>query len=144
MIFNLQGAQSSSSGSLTQGTIAPPDVMKDKVGYKTDSNKVIGTAPFEYIATDDNGVDEYKLFNDPFLDGKIVLDPNGVQKILRVGDAQFDGVWVAGNKVPFNGQWASSCYGNGKFVVTGNSDKALISEDGLTWTTSDVMVTVSL
>ena len=78
MIINRIGKGSGSSTGMTDATISANDVMYKKTAYGS-SGKVIGTAPFEYIGTEDS-IDNYKVLQDEM----DVILPNGEKKILKI------------------------------------------------------------
>ena len=78
MIINRIGKGSGSSTDTTDANISANDVMYEKTAYGS-SGKVTGTAPFEYIGTEDS-IDNYKVLQDEI----DVTLPNGEKKILKI------------------------------------------------------------
>ena len=77
MILNLigKGSYSSSDGSgpgvVGDDNITAADIMNNKIAYNSSDEKIIGTAPFEYIGTEDLIIN-YRVLEDEIY----VLLPN--------------------------------------------------------------------
>lgn len=65
-------------------TISSIEVMNDKV-INSQNEQIVGTAPFEYINTDSNGIDNYKVLEDQIY----IILPNGVKKLLDISGDTF-------------------------------------------------------
>lgn len=136
MIINSQGINRTHD----DGTIRDCDVMNGKIGYCTDNDKVVGTAPFSYT-----GRIAYALYPDPdrgihnfnvsdSLIGSKILDGNKEIQEVSLGDTTVFKVTEEAS-LPASMYCRAACYGGDKFVVIGyNSDKAAYSTDGINWT----------
>ena len=146
MIINLIGQESSidlstdDSGNISgDSDITAADVMNNKIAYNSSNEKLVGTAPFEYIGTED-GIDNYRVLEDEMY----ILLPNNEKRLLKTGYITIDDEWIQ-TTLPASARWNSVCYGNDKFVaVAGNgsytTNIAAYSTDGINWTKTTLPV----
>ena len=93
MIINIfgKGSVKSSGGDSPTGStdVTEEYIMNNKIAYNSSNEKIIGTAPFEYIGTENN-IDNYRVLEDEMY----ILLPNDERKLLKTGLIDIDDEWA--------------------------------------------------